>query len=131
MKLQCSDPSCGHETRQLLFRRRVCCTNPGAKVRGRVAHAHVVDPCGLQCNNRVDPLHSAGQLYNQLIYYRSLFDIDAVDTRLTSALPPPHVDMFKRLYAHVEKHIAQSAYHNVSLKSLFSFYAEQHDETTV
>ncbi len=111
MELQCSDPSCGHESRQLLFRRRVCCVNPNVK-----------------CNNRVDQKHSAAQLYNQLVYYRSLFDVSAIDASLVAGIPAMHVDVFKRLYAHVDKHIAASAYHNVSMAQLFSFMKEQHHD---
>jgi hypothetical protein len=131
MNLVCSEPSCGHEvsfvastlffskwvvflqTRQLLFRKRPMCTTTAVK-----------------CNNIVkqEPV-DAGALYNQLLYYRSLFDLKtALVKEPTIKIPPEHNDLFRRLYEVVDRFISQSAYNQVSLKTVLSYYGVKQEQ---
>ncbi len=106
MSLVCTEPSCGHETRQLLFRKRAMCTTTAVK-----------------CNNVVRQEVEASALYNQLLYYRSLFDVkEALLKEPTIKIPPEHNELFRRMYDVVDRFIAQSAYNQVSLKSVLSYY---------
>jgi DNA polymerase alpha subunit A len=114
MQLICSDSSCGHESRQLLYRKRVACTDPTHK-----------------CNNLVKQEVEASDIYNQLLYYRSLFDVKTAEEKeKTIKIPPEHRELFRRVYDLIDSYVSQSAYNNVSLKNLLSYYGEVKEEET-
>lgn len=84
----------------------------------------------VKCNNIVkqEPV-DAGALYNQLLYYRSLFDLKtALVKEPTIKIPPEHNDLFRRLYEVVDRFISQSAYNQVSLKTVLSYYGVKQEQ---
>jgi DNA polymerase alpha subunit A len=109
MQLVCTEPSCAHESRQLLFRKRPMCSSTAVK-----------------CNNLVKQEVEANAVYNQLLYYRSLFDQKmAISKDPTLKFPPEHNELFRRLYETVDHFISSSAYNNVPLKQLLGYYDKQ------
>jgi hypothetical protein len=114
MQLVCTEPSCGHQSRQLLFRKRAMCSTTAVK-----------------CNNLVKQEVEANAVYNQLLYYRSLFDRKAAQLKDTTIMiPPEHNELFRRLYETADRFISQSAYNCVHLKQVLGYYDKQSvDET--
>jgi DNA polymerase alpha subunit A len=116
MNLVCTEPSCAHESRQLLFRKRPMCTSTTVK-----------------CNNVVKQEVEAATVYNQLLYFRSLFDVKTALAKEPSIkIPPEHNELFRRCFDVVDRVISQSAYNQVSLKAIMSYYSsgmqeEQHE----
>jgi len=112
----CSEASCGLRTRQISLR------NEGCIRRG--------------CNGKLIPEYSDRELYLQLLYYRSLFDVEGVaqnmikaendrrrrdasstQPQLTLDLPPSHEQIFSHLYGHMERILDKSAYYHIRLRA--------------
>ena len=106
MQLVCTEPSCGHESRQLLFRKKAMCSTTAVK-----------------CNNLVRQEVDAGAVHTQLVYYRSLFDVKAALAREpTIKIPPEHNEHFRRLHETMDRFLAHSAYNRIDQSRLYAYY---------
>ncbi|KAJ1680315.1 DNA-directed DNA polymerase alpha catalytic subunit pol1 [Spiromyces aspiralis] len=121
--LVCDDLSCQYQSRQI---------HPTPGSMGRDC------PNG-DCNSTLHPKYSEKTLYNQLLYYRSLFHLDksiqrlkdaagaspsgpgAVDTARVKILFEESQEVHTKLYSVVEQYLQMSARRYVDLTSLFQF----------
>ncbi|KAJ7230554.1 DNA polymerase family B-domain-containing protein [Mycena pura] len=105
----CNDPSCGHKTRKMGVWGRRCLQ------RG--------------CQGKVSFVYSDAQLYNQLRFYASLFDVEkatksavgSAHTDTVTAVISNNVAFLQAMMACVERYLDQSARRWVELSSIFSF----------
>ncbi len=124
--MQCDDPACGRRSRQLTVRG---VTNGGVAC---------IAP---KCQGKMYPRYSSAELYNQLMYYSSLFDTaharDSLqaenkrrrDASLSSTAPPLpqlspvinklHEEVFANVHTYVESVLERNAYCYVQLASIF------------
>ncbi len=136
-----SDGSCGHETRQLLYRRRVACVNPSAKCNNRVDQVRwfwlvFQSLIGLPCRSTRRPNFTTNLCTIVLCSTARPWTLPSCNASppliLSTRLPalttlhlPSSLSLFKKLYDHVEKVITGSAYHNVNLAQVLSYYKHQ------
>ncbi|KAK4052007.1 DNA-directed DNA polymerase alpha catalytic subunit pol1 [Microbotryomycetes sp. JL221] len=104
----CDEPTCGNRTRMMSVYGRVCLM-PG-------------------CKGQVQFEYSDGQLYAQLLYFDTLFDVERVRSKLFANGSPETRDILdaqnatlNQLRSVVTKHLEKNGRRWVSMSSLFSF----------
>ncbi|KAI9867059.1 MAG: DNA-directed DNA polymerase alpha catalytic subunit pol1 [Trichoglossum hirsutum] len=111
--LVCDDSSCGNRTRQMsVYGHR--CLGPKAHGRG--------------CLGRMSYEYTDKMLYNQLLYYQSLFDVDkaktnakAEDKERVSVAVEHNWERFGTISEVVDKYLAKCGRQWVAMDSLFAF----------
>jgi len=107
--LKCEDTACGHRTR-------------------KVSQAfHRGHPVCQTCNkSTLIPEYSDSMLYTQLSFYQYMFDVDRAiqnteskDKDIAKMISTPYMEPYRRVKAHMERKIKQSAYSRVNLSQLF------------
>lgn len=117
---KCNDSGCGRRTRDLCVRGSACLATTVENFKE------------FPCKGRMEREVSASQLYLQLQYFRSLFDVERAlelvsienhrrkaDSRsnqpqLQPAMPGAHAHIYKQLHAHMVSVLRQSAYYWLS-----------------
>lgn len=117
--LVCSNPQCGNRTRQLSVRGKRC-LGPQGILRG--------------CEGKMGYEYSAKRLYNQLLYYQTLFDLAKArsmndsDINASAVMNEERFDTFGGV---VEKYLKNCGRRWVSMDNIFSFYKPVTSEKTV
>ena len=116
--LICSDSTCGNRTRQMsVYGKR--CLGPDGLARG--------------CSGRMDYEYSAKRLYNQLLYFSALFDVDRAkkivakaggEKEVVDALADLNRGRFATLGGVVERYLEKCGRRWVNMESIFGFCAK-------
>ncbi|SJX64596.1 related to POL1-DNA-directed DNA polymerase alpha, 180 KD subunit [Sporisorium reilianum f. sp. reilianum] len=131
---ECSDPNCGSRTRMASVYAKRCLAVHDAKS-AALLDATAQVGSHLACRGRVEPSYRDKQLYDQLIYLESLFDVGRIRDKVAATATASGkawqdevlamLDVNKReldaLHKTVDKYLAKNGRRFVKLASLFRF----------